>query len=269
MNQDPTQKKPFATPKQYAICSLFLCLAVVLIVAAIFVVACGDENLAGHLGLLFGGVVGLLLYRLGGNKLCLGAQIRNFHVTVPLVTFVTQWTACELASTLYGLIACRFSSIKPDTNDNSTLLLILGSVIIAPVSEELMFRLCGMGLLKKCSKKWFTILFTTLLFALLHSFYSMQGVVNVFTGTIFMAICYYETENILYTILVHMLHNLSCLPDLSLIYRLNNGYSLLTAPAAAVSLIVFLAGLYWFVKVFPQKYALTANVPQPDAENAS
>ncbi len=240
---------------------LFLCIAAFLFLGVIIVIFFDDADLAGHLGTMFGELVGLLLYRLGGNKLNLGAQIRSFNVTVPLMTFVTQWAACELAATLYGLIACRFSSIEPDTNGNSALLF---AVIIAPVGEELMFRLCGMGLMKKCYKKWFTILFTTVIFALMHSFYSMQGVVNVFAGTLLMAICYYYTENILYTILVHMLHNLCCLPDLSLFYRMENGYLLLTAPAAAIYLIVFLAGFCWFVKVLPQKYAAApADVPQP------
>lgn len=82
-----------------------------------------------------------------------------------------------------------------------------------------------------------------------------QGIVSVFSGCIFYAICYWYTENILYTIIPHALHNLLCYPDASRLYNEENGYSLLKLPVFIIYALVFAAGMIWLVKVFTKKYS--------------
>ncbi|MBR3023529.1 MAG: CPBP family intramembrane metalloprotease [Oscillospiraceae bacterium] len=262
MKEKSTEKKPFATPEQYAFCSVFITIAVFLF-SGIMLNMLIDDKLGSNIALAAGGITGVILYLIPNKTLDLKRQLKTFDITVPVMILILNWTACEIASSVYGMIACRFSSIEPDTNDFSSLIAVIGSVIIAPVSEELMFRLCSMGLIKKFKGKTFTIFFTTLIFSLMHCFYSIQGMINVFAGAIFFAVCYYYTENIFYSIIAHMLHNLLCIPDFwDKLGVFKNGYSILKPLPLVVYILIFAAGMFWLVRVFMKKYAVNENISE-------
>jgi membrane protease YdiL (CAAX protease family) len=91
----------------------------------------------------------------------------------------------------------------------STSLPVLGTfistVVISPLSEELIFRGVLMNRLKLFTPTIFAVLISSLLFASLHSFGS---ILSAFVFAICMAILYLKTENICVPILAHFLNNL-------------------------------------------------------------
>lgn len=238
------EKKPFATPRQIALGSFLLCFGVMCI-GAIIGEAFGIDS---HIVILFAGIVGVFLYKREA-PLDLAKQIRTYDVKIPLMLTILNFTCCEFFSSLFGFIASNFMEVKPSHTHEITVISVIMSVIVASVSEELIFRLCGVGILKKHYSKTFTILFTTLIFALIH-LYNIQGTIDVFVGTIWFALCYYYTENILYTITAHSLHNLLCVPDFSALYNTVNGFQILHIQWFILMAIIFAVSVVWFVKTF-------------------
>ena len=82
---------------------------------------------------------------------------------------------------------------------------IIASVFISPICEELVFRGVLLNRMKLIIPTVFSILFTSLLFASLHSYGS---IVAAFIFGICMAILYLKTDNILVPIFAHFLNNL-------------------------------------------------------------
>lgn len=91
----------------------------------------------------------------------------------------------------------------------STYLPVLGTfvstVIISPISEELIFRGVLLNRLKIIAPTIFAILISSLIFCALHGFGS---IISAFVFAICMAILYLKTENICVPILAHFLNNL-------------------------------------------------------------
>lgn len=79
------------------------------------------------------------------------------------------------------------------------------TVIVSPISEELIFRGVFLNRLKLVVPTAFAILISSLLFGALHSF---GGMISAVIFGICMAILYLKTENICVPILAHFLNNL-------------------------------------------------------------
>lgn len=79
------------------------------------------------------------------------------------------------------------------------------TVLISPISEELIFRGVLLNKLGKIVPTLFSILITSLLFASMHSFGS---IISAFIFAICMAILYLKTDNIFVPIFAHFLNNL-------------------------------------------------------------
>lgn len=82
---------------------------------------------------------------------------------------------------------------------------LISTVIISPISEELMFRGVFLNRLKLFVPTVFAIIITSLLFGALHSFGSIT---SAFVFAICMAILYLKTENICVPIFAHFLNNM-------------------------------------------------------------
>ncbi len=81
----------------------------------------------------------------------------------------------------------------------------IATVLISPISEELIFRGVLLNKLKAIVPTLFAILITSLLFASMHSYGS---IISAFIFAICMAILYLKTDNILVPIFAHFLNNL-------------------------------------------------------------
>lgn len=80
----------------------------------------------------------------------------------------------------------------------------ISTVIISPISEELIFRGVLLNRLKLVTPAIFAVLVSSLLFGALHSYGS---VISAFVFAVCMAILYLKTENICVPILAHFLNN--------------------------------------------------------------
>lgn len=85
---------------------------------------------------------------------------------------------------------------------------LLFPVLIAPVFEELLFRMGLYSLMRQRFEKKFSILSGTILFAAIHG-YSVQGFCMCLVGGFLFMLLYIRTGNIWYSIAAHMVCNLS------------------------------------------------------------
>lgn len=81
-------------------------------------------------------------------------------------------------------------------------------VLIAPVFEELLFRMGLYSLMRQRFEKKFSILSGTILFGAIHG-YSVQGFCMCLAGGFLFMLLYIRTGNIWYSIAAHMVCNLS------------------------------------------------------------
>ena len=82
---------------------------------------------------------------------------------------------------------------------------VIATIIISPISEELIFRGVFLNRLQLIIPTTFAILISSLLFASLHSFGS---IFSAFIFGVCVAILYLKTENIFVAIFAHFLNNL-------------------------------------------------------------
>lgn len=82
---------------------------------------------------------------------------------------------------------------------------LIATIIISPISEELIFRGVFLNRLRLAVPLTFAILISSLLFAALHSFGS---IFSAFIFAICVAILYLKTDNIFVPMLAHFLNNL-------------------------------------------------------------
>lgn len=80
-------------------------------------------------------------------------------------------------------------------------------VILAPVFEELLFRMGLYGLMRRRFGKKSSVAICTLVFAAIHG-YSVQGFCSCLTGGLLFMLIYTSTGNIWYSIIAHMVCNL-------------------------------------------------------------
>lgn len=83
--------------------------------------------------------------------------------------------------------------------------MFIGTVVLSPIAEELIFRGVLLNRLKLIAPTIFAVLISSLLFAALHGFGS---IFSAFVFAICMAVLYLKTENICVPILAHFLNNL-------------------------------------------------------------
>lgn len=82
---------------------------------------------------------------------------------------------------------------------------VIATIVISPISEELIFRGVFLNRLKLVVPTIFAVLISSLLFAALHSFGS---IFSAFVFSICIAMLYLKTDNIFVAIFAHFLNNL-------------------------------------------------------------
>lgn len=244
-------KKTFQSPKARAIIYTVCCMVVILL----FVALSNGNAAVSHIGILAGGLLALICYHTEVPDDHLRTRFHNIDWEIPAGFFLLNWSVTNLTSHLFGTVAAMFSQVSDASGSKPTesLLGALGAVIIAPVGEELIFRQCGTGLLKRCAGKPLTFLLPSVLFAVMHMAYNVQGLSQMLAGALLYAFCFYVTDNVLYTIIVHAAHNLMCDFMLTETYS-QNGYTLLQPVSVITNLVLLAAGAAWFVLRFYPRY---------------
>ena len=96
------------------------------------------------------------------------------------------------------------------SNILETIMEFIATCIFAPICEEIIFRF---GLYEKINKKFnvvISILITSIIFSIIH-FYQLDGIIILLTISTIWNYTYYKTNNLLYPIILHFLHNLYAL----------------------------------------------------------
>lgn len=107
---------------------------------------------------------------------------------------------------------CNMIILKINTNEvveMNILFLILSSVIVGPLVEEIIFRYMLVSKLQKFNNKIVTILLASFIFAIMHN-----GIINIiytFILGIILNIVYLKNKNLLYPMIVHSSANLIAL----------------------------------------------------------
>lgn len=120
----------------------------------------------------------------------------------------------------------------------------ISTVVISPISEELIFRGVFLNRLKLITPVIFSVLASSLLFGALHSFGS---IISAIVFGICMAILYLKTDNICVPILAHFLNNLFAemirLLDFNDILFTNGEVMSIVSILAIVSLVILLSSI--------------------------
>ena len=186
-------------------------------------------------------------------------KLRSFDFMLVIMLTLAGWSLGETCDHVMGVLLSNFMSIEPDVTEIGSIWTVISAVICAPILEELIFRFGFMGLLRENFGKIFTIIFSTIIFALLHT-YNIQNTTNVIMGTLLVAYVYYRTGNILYTMCEHCLHNaLCCIPFGgirifgSYTYYEKNGFIMSGTPWLIINLIVLVISMTWLIWFFRKK----------------
>lgn len=120
----------------------------------------------------------------------------------------------------------------------------ISTVIISPISEELIFRGVLINRLRLITPLIFAVLVSSLLFAALHSFGS---IISAFVFAICMAILYIKTDNICVPILAHFLNNLFaeiiCYIDCNELLFTNDLVMAVMSILAMISFVIILSSI--------------------------
>lgn len=121
---------------------------------------------------------------------------------------------------------------------------LLATILISPISEELIFRGVFLNRLKLVVPTVFAVLISSLLFASLHTYGS---IISAFIFGVCMAILYLKTGNVLVAIFAHFLNNLLA----ELIVIIDSGKVLFTNGAVvgvmSVLAVISFVLVLWFI----------------------
>lgn len=109
---------------------------------------------------------------------------------------------------IYGASFHLYHKNSIGFNFNKNIFVALSTILIAPIIEEVLFRCVAIEyLIKHGVKKYIRIIFTTIVFSLLHlPFYSIFDY-HIFLFGFILALIYEKERNVIYGILFHAIVN--------------------------------------------------------------
>lgn len=195
-----------------------------------------------------------------GEKLTKHINRGRFDPTVPVMFLIGGYGIRQLLMQTIDVIACRFTTVKPDGHHNELLVFILSSVIFAPLCEEIAFRFCNVSVLSQSFGKTSVILISAVMFALPHC-YNFSGTAYVLLGGILYAYVYVTTGSLIYNIIVHMIHNALGWIDLTQVNFAGqkietqvNGFTVYSTPWVIVNCVFVAAGAAYWILYYRPKY---------------
>ena len=153
-------------------------------------------------------------------------DVRKINVKILLKYMFLSFIIRILLELLVTFIPVTTTGVQTPSNIFEMIFEIVATCIFAPIFEEIMFRF---GLYKKLSKKLnvlISIILTSIVFALVH-FYNIDGIIILFGISLVLNYSFYKTNNLIYPILIHLVHNIYALSSIFLNYS-NCWYILLT-----------------------------------------
>ncbi len=180
-------------------------------------------------------------------------KLKDFDFSVPIMLTLFGFAAGELSDHLVGLIFSNFMTVELNRSAEYSLYGVITAVIVAPVSEEIMFRFVGCELGRGAYHIPVICIANALFFSVCHG-YNIQGFLNVFIGGVCAAYVYCKTRNILYTMLEHALHNALCFLPGDNVYYLRNGFVLSNWWYLLINAVIVVLCIVWYIKVFRKKY---------------
>lgn len=166
-------------------------------------------------------------------------SIKNLLYLVPIGLSLAVFSnvILELTDILNNDSSAKF--VSDSIMSLSPALIILTTVIIIPVVEELVFRGFIYKTLSIIINKYIAIVISSLIFALAHGNIS-QGLYAFFVGIVFCFI-YENLNNIIYTIFLHSVMNFSSIFIVNYMLKLNDKEKLFVL---IISLILFIITIY-------------------------
>lgn len=170
------------------------------------------DGLSGHFGVIIAGI-SFAVYSIK-KKYALDVKTeKTFRITKEKITNIAGYTLLIICIDilLYSSTTFVFSGILPlaekTTPQVDPLLNICMGILMAPVFEELLFRM-GMysSLRAKLGKCW-SMCICSVMFAFLHG-YQLQGFLSCLVFALLNTLVYEKTRNIIYCILIHICANL-------------------------------------------------------------
>ena len=132
--------------------------------------------------------------------------LKKYKVFCKRTTYIFPFIMLGIAIACFGnMIIFKFNTIS-EVVEMNMFFLILSSVIVGPLVEELLFRNILVNKLLSFNSKVITILLASFIFAIMHS-----GIVNIvytFILGIILNTVYIKGKNLLYPLIIHCSANL-------------------------------------------------------------
>ena len=132
--------------------------------------------------------------------------LKKYKVFCKRTTYIFPFIMLGIAIACFGnMIIFKFNTIS-EVVEMNMIFLILSSVIVGPLVEELLFRNILVNKLLSFNSKVITILLASFIFAIMHS-----GIVNIvytFILGIILNTVYIKGKNLLYPLIIHCSANL-------------------------------------------------------------
>ena len=163
-----------------------------------------DQSAAcsGTLGIVVGSIfIAILSLKRGWCKELKERKIKLNHRVVPVSLFAVAAIQVVLGSVL-ALIFCKIHPLTPGVNPDSSLIDYIFTIVLAPISEELMFRYGMYGALRHSFNKKISMVITTVAFTLVHGF-QLQSFIQCLAVGFILVYVFEKTGNIWYSISVH------------------------------------------------------------------
>lgn len=136
-------------------------------------------------------------------------QRESLNAGKALIYMVLTVCICQVLTTVVttALFANTIPVESPQLQGRNTYLDLIFAVLLAPIFEELLFRMGAYSLLRRKFSRVSSIIICTFIFAISHG-YQIQGFISCFVAGLVLALIYDKTGNIVYSIGAHMLCNL-------------------------------------------------------------
>lgn len=137
-------------------------------------------------------------------------NLKNIDVKFLLKMFALSLFLRIIVGQIITLVDINKTIVIGPSNILEIIIDFITTCIFAPICEEIIFRF---GLYEKLNKKFnvvISILLTSIVFSIIH-FYELDGFIILLIISTIWNYAYYKTNNLVYPIILHFLHNLYAL----------------------------------------------------------